>query len=413
MTVANSAATRVKIGQLLSVPGEVGQLQIAPDDKIYVNYNISPHASYIGVINNPELLGTACNFVENGVSLGTTAIYGLPWYYNPDFLLPSPLELGPDITLCPGNTVTLSNGSAVISGSTYLWSDGSTGPTLSVSEPGIFWVQYQLESCLTVTDSITITTDSTQIGHTVGDTSGCTPFTIQLVGIGTPGISEWIWDMGNGAVMHTQNPVYEFKTPGIYTISLTAMSANNCLVRDSVMILVEAFPVPIADFSFQPTAVKPNIPVTFTDQSAGNIASWLWQINDQQISVAPQCSYTLDDYVLLSASLTVTNSDGCSDEKKMTVFKPSDLVYVPNTFTPDGDELNAVFKPIDYFGVVDGLSIYDRWGERIWSGKSAMDGWDGTIEGKQALPGVYTWVITIANTGITSKEIQGHVTLVR
>ncbi|WP_300359714.1 PKD domain-containing protein [Fluviicola sp.] len=413
MTAANITVTRTKVGQLASAPGEIGQLQIAPNDKIYVSYNMWPAVDFIGVITDPELLGTNCGYVENGTSIGAPAMYGLPWYYNPDYLIPSPLELGPDATLCLEGSITLSNNLSNVPGATYLWSDGSTNPTLPVSEAGTYWVQYQMESCLPTIDSITITLDTTQIGHTVGDTSGCTPFTIQLVGIGPPGISEWIWDMGNGTIMHTQNPVYEFKTPGIYTVSLTAISANNCLVQDSVVILAEAFPVPIADFSFQPTVVKPNIPVTFTDQSTGNIASWLWQINDQQISVVPQCSYTLDDYILLSVSLTVTNSDGCSDEKKMTVFKPSDLVYVPNTFTPDGNELNAIFKPIDYFGVVNGFSIYDRWGEQIWSGKSAMDGWDGTIQGKQALPGVYTWVITIANTGIASKEIQGHVTLVR
>lgn len=415
MTVANSASTRIKVGQLLSFPGEIGYLQIAPNDKIYVNYNMSPHADFLGVITNPELSGTACNFVENGVSLGATAIYGLPWYYNPDFSLPSPLELGPDLTICLGNTVILSNSFAAISGTTYLWSDGSTNPTLPISEPGTFWVQYQVETCLTATDSITVTADTTQISHLVGDTSGCAPFTIQLSGIGPANISEWIWDMGNGEIIYTQNPSFDFTTPGIYTISLKAMSSNNCLVEDSALILAEAFPVPIANFSVQPTKVEPNIPILFTDQSTGSITTWSWQINDQQASVSPTCTYTLEDYFQpLTVSLIVTNSDGCSDEKKLIVFKPEDLIYVPNAFTPDGDEFNPVFKAVDYLGLICEFTIYNRWGELVWSGTSAMDGWDGTIKGKKAPSGIYTWIITLTtNNGIASKQIQGHVTLVR
>ena len=370
--------------------------------------------NFIGVITNPEVSGLACGFVENGVTLAGTAIYGLPWYYNPDYLIPSPLELGPDLTICLETSVTLSNSLSNVPGSAYLWSDGSTSPTLQVSEPGTYWVQYQVESCLTTTDTIIISADTTQLSHLVDDTSGCAPFTIQLSGISSSTITEWIWDLGNGNSSHTQNTEFTYTDPGTYQISLKAISSNNCLVQDSVTILAEAFPVPIANFSFQPTQIKPFIPIQFTDQSAGNITDWSWKANDQPISVSPQCTYTMEDYFQpLSVSLTVTNSDGCSDEKKVTIFKPADLIYVPNTFTPDGNELNAVFKPVDYLEIVREFSIYDRWGELIWSGTSARDGWDGTINGMQAPVGVYSWAITIATNDILSDQIQGHVNLVR
>ncbi|MNV09898.1 PKD domain protein [compost metagenome] len=413
MTAANITASRTKVSQTLSFPGEVGYLQIAPNDKIYVNYNAYPAANFIGVINNPELSGPACGFVENAVTVGVNLIYGLPWHYNSEFLQPSPLELGPDLQLCPGGTVTLSNTLSNVAGAAYLWSDGTTNPTLPVSETGTYWLQYQIESCLPAIDSVTITFDTTQISHIVGDTSGCAPFTIQVAGIGPADISEWIWDMGNGDIVQTQNVAYTYSTPGVYTISLTARSSNDCLIQDSVLILAEAFPTPTADFSFLPTVIKPNIPIQFTDQSIGDITAWSWQINDQQVSTSPGCSYILQDYIPLIVSLTVTNSDGCSDERKVIVFKPSDLVYVPNTFTPDGNELNNVFKPVDYFGVVSEFSIYDRWGEQVWSGTSARDGWNGTVNGNQAAPGVYTWSITLTVDDIQSKQMQGHVTLLR
>jgi gliding motility-associated-like protein len=414
MTAANISATRTQVGQILSVPGEIGQLQIAPNDKIYVNYNTWPSGDFIGVINNPELPGTACGYVEHGVLVGGSMIYGLPWYYNPDISLPSPLELGPDIALCSGTTVTLSNDSANVAGATYLWSDGSTNPTLQVSESGIYWVQYQIGSCVTAIDSVTITIDSTQIGHLVGDTSGCTPFTIHLAGTGPTDITAWNWDLGNGTIIHTKNAAFTYTVPGIYTISLTALSSNNCLVQDSAAILAEAFPVPAAHFSIQPLLIEPDVPILFTDQSSGDIIAWSWEINTQQVSTAPTCTYTLEDYFQpLTVSLTVTNSDGCSDERKAKVFQPADLLYVPNTFTPDGNASNSVFKPVDYFGLIREFKIYNRWGETVWSETSDVEGWDGSFQGKPAPEGVYTWVITMAVRGVVSKEIQGHVALVR
>ncbi|WP_430403731.1 PKD domain-containing protein [Fluviicola sp.] len=414
MTAPNIAATRIKISTSLSFPAEIGQLQIAPNDRIYLSYNAWPAVNFIGVITNPEVSGLACGFVENGVALNGTAMYGLPWYYNPDYLIPSPLELGPDLTICLDTNMTLSNSLSNVPGASYLWSDGSTSSTLQVSEPGTYWVQYQIESCLTTTDTITISSDTTQISHLVGDTSGCTPFTIQLTGISPSTITEWIWDFGNGNSIHTQNAEFTYTEPGTYPISLMAISANNCLVKDSVTILAEAFPVPTANFSFQPTPIKPFIPIQFTDQSTGNVTDWSWKVNDQPISTSPQCTYTMEDYFQpVTVSLTVTNSDGCSDEKKVMIFKPADLLYVPNTFTPDGNELNAVFKPVDYMGIVKEFTIYNRWGELIWSGTSARDGWDGTINGMQAPTGVYSWVITIATNDILSNQIQGHVNLVR
>ncbi|WP_043023822.1 T9SS C-terminal target domain-containing protein [Fluviicola taffensis] len=415
MTAPNIPATRTPVGQFLTSQGEMGQIQIAPNDKIYINYNAWPAVDFLGVISNPELLGTNCGYVENAVSLGTSATFGLPWYYNPEYLMPSPLELGPDISLCPETNVTLSNSLSNVPGATYLWSDGSTNPTLQVSQPGTYWVQYQVESCLTTTDTITISTDTTQISHLVGDTSGCAPFTIQLTGISPSTITEWIWDLGNGTSIHTQNAEFTYTTPGIYPISLKAISSNDCLVEDSVAILAEAFPVPIANFSIEPTPIKPFIPNIFTDQSTGNITDWSWKVNDLLVSTAPQFTYTMVDFFQpLTVSLTVTNSDGCSDEKKIIAFKPDDLIYVPNAFTPDGNEFNPVFKPVDYLGLVREFTIYNRWGEVVWSGKSARDGWDGTVNGIQAPTGVYNWVITMAsNTDVVSKEIYGHVTLVR
>ena len=73
---------------------------------------------------------------------------------------------------------------------------------------------------------------------------------------------------------------------------------------------------------------------------------------------------------------------------------PNDIFYVPNAFTPDGDERNNTFKPIITSGVdIFNYSfyIYNRWGQVIWESYNPNIGWDGTYNLNMCQDGVYTW----------------------
>lgn len=97
-----------------------------------------------------------------------------------------------------------------------------------------------------------------------------------------------------------------------------------------------------------------------------------------------------------------------------------DLVYyVPNSFTPDGDELNNTFKPVFTAGFDPynyNMKIYNRWGELIFESKDVDYGWDGAYMGAKGLcqEGTYIWVIEfkLLNKDV-HKRINGHTTLIR
>ncbi len=75
---------------------------------------------------------------------------------------------------------------------------------------------------------------------------------------------------------------------------------------------------------------------------------------------------------------------------------PSELIYIPNTFTPDGDEHNQLFTPIITSGVdiYDfHMTIYNRWGEVIWESFDVTGAWDGTYDNKVCPDGIYNWTI--------------------
>ena len=91
---------------------------------------------------------------------------------------------------------------------------------------------------------------------------------------------------------------------------------------------------------------------------------------------------------------------------------PSMTLYVPNTFTPNGDGLNDTFG-INGEAIKDfSMSIYNRWGQMIFESTNANHRWDGTFKGERVLEGIYIYKINA--TGPTgNKELkEGQVNVI-
>jgi gliding motility-associated-like protein len=96
---------------------------------------------------------------------------------------------------------------------------------------------------------------------------------------------------------------------------------------------------------------------------------------------------------------------------------PDFALYIPNTFTPDGNGLNDVFQPLGV-GIDEEnyrMDIYDRWGENIFTSNSFRKGWDGTVKGgaKMATQGVYTYKLIVNDLKGGNHPFVGHVTVIR
>lgn len=95
------------------------------------------------------------------------------------------------------------------------------------------------------------------------------------------------------------------------------------------------------------------------------------------------------------------------------VFTP--IVYVPNAFTPNGDEFNQVFLPsVNLVEINDyHFTIFDRWGQVIFQTNSVSEGWDGTIarSSKIAPNGTYMYVIQLKDGNQQELIKRGHVSL--
>ena len=114
--------------------------------------------------------------------------------------------------------------------------------------------------------------------------------------------------------------------------------------------------------------------------------------------------------------LTVTDSFGCRAEDSVHIRLTcnEDLVYVPNAFTPNGDNKNDEFKIRTYgLSQVRAFRVFNRWGEMVFETYDVSKGWDGTFHGEPCTPAVYVYYLegTCANGQAVLK--QGNVTLIR
>ena len=112
----------------------------------------------------------------------------------------------------------------------------------------------------------------------------------------------------------------------------------------------------------------------------------------------------------------IVTENNCSDSAfvKVKVFKYGPYLYVPSAFTPNGDRLNDVIRPIPV-GIkkINYFRIYNRWGQMVFSTSTIGRGWDGNIGGREQGSGTFVWIA--AATDYLDKSIyqKGIVTLIR
>ena len=96
---------------------------------------------------------------------------------------------------------------------------------------------------------------------------------------------------------------------------------------------------------------------------------------------------------------------------------PQDLIYIPNTFTPDGNEHNQTFAPVftSGFDPYDfNMKIFNRWGEIVWETNDCKSTWDGTYNNSKCPDGPYIWVVRFGMVKTDGKkEFSGNLTIIK
>jgi gliding motility-associated-like protein len=80
------------------------------------------------------------------------------------------------------------------------------------------------------------------------------------------------------------------------------------------------------------------------------------------------------------------------------VFTRDAIVFIPDAFSPNGDNVNDKFAPKGQFMDKSRLIIYNRWGQVLFETANAVDGWDGMINGQPAIEGTYVYRLEITDS---------------
>lgn len=110
--------------------------------------------------------------------------------------------------------------------------------------------------------------------------------------------------------------------------------------------------------------------------------------------------------------VSVTNSCGTT-HKEFNVAEKQCYIVFPNAFSPNQDGRNEIFKMLSSFQFEEySLSIYDRWGQRVFESTSIHKGWDGSFKGVKQPQGVFVWYCRYKRAGVVA-QAKGTVILVR
>ena len=315
----------------------------------------------------------------------------------------------------------------------FLWDFGD-GDSSSVFEPshiygatGNYTVTLTAvdpqTNCINIDESNVLIQDSPPVDFVVNQTEGCIPANFVFTDLNNLPDVDVVWDFGDGQLSNQPGSIdHTYADTGCFTVTLTATNAIGCVSTFSNTDMVCVYENPIAFFTAEETIVPADDPFVYFINNSQYADTYVWDFGDGATSFSENPVHLYPqgaaNYEVL---LTASNASGCFDQFVLTiVLWEEELIYVPNSFTPNGDGSNDIFKPIITAGFDKEsyqLLIFNRWGEMVFESYDPNVGWDGTFGTSQSFEsqdGTYTWRITLR--GLQDEDATlflGHVNLLK
>jgi gliding motility-associated-like protein len=112
--------------------------------------------------------------------------------------------------------------------------------------------------------------------------------------------------------------------------------------------------------------------------------------------------------------LIIKTKGGCTDTVIKTIVVDEELrTFIPNSFTPNGDEINDVWRVMGSGMYDTKLTVYNKWGNVVFNTKDLNVGWDGSYNGTKCLPDRYTYKLDYKNHNGKQLLRTGEVLIVK
>lgn len=337
--------------------------------------------------------------------------------------------ISPTQTICPGGAVTIEATATGGNGGPYTfnWDSGETTAQFAVSPNATTTYNVTIsDGCETT--PIVLTTEVViapvpDPSYQILSPLQCEPGIFEVMNTTDPNMTdEIIWTVnGTEVFVNQETIVTQPYDAGTYDLEMTVISPFGCVTTSFFPGVLFVAPKPVANFTYSPNPPTMfNTQVLFNNSSIGaDTYQWTFEQGDPMTSNTenPTTIFPDGQIGIYETELVVFSDLGCSDTMVIDVqIYPEVILYVPNTFTPDGDEHNqnwSVFiEGIDIYDFE--LSVYNRWGQVVWQTADPDLGWDATFNGQNVQDGTYTWFITTRDLLNDKKyEFHGHVNIIR
>lgn len=294
---------------------------------------------------------------------------------------------------------------------TFLWNNSQTSQTISGLCAGNYSVLItDALNCQTISSFVLTQPDSIHITLSPTDVNceaSCYGNIVSTVSGGTLPY-QYLWSNGQ-----TNSSVFDLC---VGTYFLTVTDSNSCISINSTNVIVSDIFDSIYVWAEEDTIFEgqstwlhatsfPGLTYTWTP------SNWLSSpFNSSTLATPPPGTHTY--------FITVTDGQGCyfNDSLKIHVsdvlcYEP--YIFVPNAFTPDGDNFNDVFYVRGIFIDEMELLIFNRWGELVFQTNDKNRGWDGRHKGVLVEPDVFTYLLKIKCFDKVEFTKSGNITLIR
>ena len=374
-----------------------------------------------GNTNNANILThTYATYGSFAVTLAVTDIYGCSGKdTHPLTIMPlPPTDAGANTAICYGSNIQLKPSGAY----TYVWNadttlscSACTNPVAQPHNTTRYYVTGTSQFGCVASDSILVKVQQPiQLTASSNDTL-CEGESVRLH---ASGAEVYTWMPAAG--LNNPNIASPIASPNVTTTYTVVGSDSIHCFAQSQQVNIKVYPIPVLHVADTSVTVQAGYTDTLFTTASPDVTHYTW-VPSQWLSCNTCASPGVTPKGDITYKVTVTNDGGCSTSQNVNVVVVCNNanVFIPNTFSPNGDGANDIFYPRGRgIFMIRSLRIFNRWGQEVFvadnfAPNDASKGWNGTFKGQTAPADVYVYMIDIIcenNAIITTK---GNVSLLR
>jgi len=368
-----------------------------------ISYNWTPTADMLNPSSqSPTITPTSTTkyYVEITTPNGCLKLDSVTVVVISNIPLPS---LPNDTLICKGDSIPISatGGNSMIWNPSAVVASSSSYTTLAFPDTTTTILADFINACGIVQDSFLIEVTDV-FPSIVNDTTICPGDTANLWATNTA-IYEW----SPSLYLSNTNSSNVNSIP-LDNITYSVVCSNTIGCNKTLSVSVNLFQEPYV-YAGADQNVNYGVPVALKGKTL--MDTYYWKSEDSL-----SCIYCLSPILSPTQSsehiLFVEDTNGCLNSDTVTLYVNSSI-YVPNSFTPNGDGVNDFFTILGEEITDFNLQIFDRWGALIFVSTDINKNWDGKFKGKLVQQDAYIWKIRYSDNSQKGRTLIGHINVLK